>query len=447
MPDLLNDAIKEAYEYAPQDITYWDTLEIDHQSFIDPILVVRDFRPLTTLQGEFVPIMFGFALPETEPGVKGEMIITLNNVPMEARLKIREASQSRHKITVIYRQYIAENANPDVELPVSLQIRSIKETPNGLEARAMFSDLVSAKFPRRIMTAEVLPGCRTWPTTVSGSIDIISSGYIYGGWDSSYLQDCDQYTPDVWVSKSNIPAPARYQLVASTLGSSSYIYGGFDGVHLQDCDQYTPDVWASKTNMPLPARRNLAASTIWSSGYIFGGSDGTFVLQDCDQYTPDTWASKTDMPAPGRLYLAASAIGSSGYIYGGYSTSCLQDCDQYTPDVWVSKSNIPAPARYQLVASTIGSSGYIFGGSDGISVIMQDCDEYTPDVWVSKTDMPVPGRHHLAASTIGSSGYIYGGRDLFVVRLQDCDEYTPDAWASKTDIPAPARCYLAASTI
>lgn len=161
MPDLLNDAIKEAYEYAPQDITYWDTLEIDHQSFIAPIRVVKAFKTLTTLQGDFIPVNFGFALPETEPNVRGEMIITLNNVPMEARTKIREAAMSRYKVTIIYRQYIAENANPDVELPVALQVRSIKETPNGLEARATFPDLVSARFPRRIMTVEELPGART----------------------------------------------------------------------------------------------------------------------------------------------------------------------------------------------------------------------------------------------------------------------------------------------
>lgn len=160
MPDLLNDAIKEAYEYAPGDITYFDTLEIDHQSFTHSIKVVRDFKTLTTLQGDFLPVMFDFSLPETGASVQGEMVVTLNNIPHDVRLKIREASISRYKITVTYRQYIAENANPDVELPVALQVRSIKETPNGLESRVVFPDLVSARFPSRIMTVEDLPGAR-----------------------------------------------------------------------------------------------------------------------------------------------------------------------------------------------------------------------------------------------------------------------------------------------
>ena len=271
-------------------------------------------------------------------------------------------------------------------------------------------------------------------------------GYIYGGWDgSNRLQDCDQYTPDTWISKSSMPSPARNSLIASTIGSSGYVYGGHDGAnYLQDCDGYTPDTWTSKSSMPLPARCNHAASTIGSSGYVYGGHDGANYLQDCDGYTPDTWTSKSDMPSPARHALAASTIGSSGYVYGGYDgANNLQDCDEYTPDTWVSKSNMPSPARRNLAASTIGSSGYIYGGR---SAVCQDCDEYTPDTWVSKSNMPSPARYGLAASTIGSSGYVYGGNDDSV-QLQDCDEYTPDIWTSKSDMPSPARHALAASTI
>ena len=223
-------------------------------------------------------------------------------------------------------------------------------------------------------------------------------GYVYGGYGSDYLQDCDQYIPDTWISKTDMPLPARSSLAASTIGSSGYVYGGDEGVQLQDCDEYTPDTWVSKNNMPSPGRNYLAASTIGSSGYIYGGYTGSN-LQDCDQYTPDTWVSKSNIPSPVRRILAASTIGSSGYIYGGYYTSQLQDCDEYTPDTWTSKSNMPSPARHALAASTIGSSGYIYGGHDGTNQL-QDCDEYTPDTWTSKSDMPSPARHALAASTI-----------------------------------------------
>ena len=449
MPDLLNDAIKEAYEYAPGDITYYDTLEIDHQSFVESIKVVKDFKTLTTLQGDFLPVMFDFALPEIEAGTRGEMVVTLRNIPHESRLKIREASTSRDKITVVYRQYIAENANPDVELPVALQVRSIKETTNGLEARTTFPDLVSARFPRRIMTVESLPGCRLWPVGASSGNAIGYGGYIFGGWDGAVaLQDCDQYMPDVWTAMTSLLTPTRSNLSASTIGDSGYIFGGSDTSHTKylNCDEYTPDVWASKTDMPSPARVYFAASTIGDFGYVYGGAS-IGDLQDCDEYTPDVWASKTDMPSPAREALAASTIGDSGYIYGGWNGAAhLQDCDEYTPDVWVSKTDMLSPARKQFAASTISNSGYIYGGTD-IGNYLQDTDEYTPDVWVSKTDMPLPARCRLAALTISSLGCVSGGISSGSIILQDTDEYTPDVWVSKTDMPLPAREMSAASVI
>lgn len=159
MPDL-SDAIKEAYEHAPADVAFYDTLQIDHQSFLTPIRVVRSHRSLSTNQGDFLPVMFDFSLPETEGGVRGEMTITVSCLPKDAMVKIREASCTRYKIEVTYRQYLEGNADPDAELPVPLQISSIKETHTGIEAKAMLPDLEGAYFPRRLMTVAALPGGR-----------------------------------------------------------------------------------------------------------------------------------------------------------------------------------------------------------------------------------------------------------------------------------------------
>lgn len=161
MPNLLNDAIKEAYEYAPQDITYWDTLEFDHQSFAETIKIVNSFRELITLQGTFLPIPFECALPETNSGVRGEMVLKIKVVPLEERKKIRDIAASRHKMTIHYRQYIAENSNPDTEYPILLQVVSISENSTGLEIKASLSGLMSARFPRRLMLTQDLPGAIT----------------------------------------------------------------------------------------------------------------------------------------------------------------------------------------------------------------------------------------------------------------------------------------------
>lgn len=158
MPVTMTDAIKEAWEYAPGDITYWDTLEFNHTSFAAAIKIVNSFKTLVTNQGSFLPVSFDCALPEESTGVRGEMVIRINNVPLSYRLQIREIASSRTKMTITYRQYIAESSDPDAELPITLQTVGVSETDTGLEVRASLSGLISAKFPKRIMLTQDLPG-------------------------------------------------------------------------------------------------------------------------------------------------------------------------------------------------------------------------------------------------------------------------------------------------
>lgn len=155
---ILTDAIKEAYEFAPQDITYWDTLEFDHQSFAETIKIVNSHKELVTLQGTFIPVLFESALPETNSGVRGEMTIKIKGVPLAERKAIREITSSRYKMTICYRQYIAENDNPDSEYPILLQAVAVSENDTGIEIKASLSGLLAAKFPRRLMNVQELPG-------------------------------------------------------------------------------------------------------------------------------------------------------------------------------------------------------------------------------------------------------------------------------------------------
>lgn len=161
MPNLLNDAIKEAYEYAPKDITYWDTLEINHQSFVEPIKIVNDYRPFVSLQGTYIPVLFELTLSEMATGVVGELGLIINCIPLAERKIIRSIAASRYTATIEYRQYIAENANPDVEYALPFQIISVSENDIGIEIKAILSGVFSAKFPRRLMTTQSLPGCIT----------------------------------------------------------------------------------------------------------------------------------------------------------------------------------------------------------------------------------------------------------------------------------------------
>jgi hypothetical protein len=158
----LEDAMKQAYETVPDDVIFYDTLEINHTTFDDPILVVRSYESLVTSQGTFLPVHFDFTLPETEGSVRGEMTIRLQFITGEARRAIREAAQDPNVITVKYRGYLEGSLTaPDAELPALLQVSSVTETPGGIEARALLPDLFGQYFPRRLMTVDSLPGCRT----------------------------------------------------------------------------------------------------------------------------------------------------------------------------------------------------------------------------------------------------------------------------------------------
>lgn len=162
MSVTLNDAIKEAYEYAPGDITYWDTLEFNHNSFASPIRIVNSYKPLVTLSdGTFQPVRFTTALPENSSGVRGEMSITLQAIPISIRKEIRGIASSRTHMTITYRQYIAENAIADATIPMDLQTVAVLESDTGIEIRASVSGLIAAKFPRRIMLTQDLIGAIT----------------------------------------------------------------------------------------------------------------------------------------------------------------------------------------------------------------------------------------------------------------------------------------------
>jgi len=178
----LNNAIKEAYELAPASIIYFDTLEILHDDlpadtnapYNHSIKVVRSYRSITTNDGTFSPVMFDFALPETEGSVRGEMVITLVGIPLAARTSIRTITSAYTKFaTIKYRQYFKNTAtwtNPEVDptswdasasLDQELYVTQIKETREGMEAHACFPDLIGKFFPRRLMTVTTFPGLRT----------------------------------------------------------------------------------------------------------------------------------------------------------------------------------------------------------------------------------------------------------------------------------------------
>ena len=113
-------------------------------------------------------------------------------------------------------------------------------------------------------TAWIVGEDTVWPCETTGGeppVPPSGKGYVYAG---AYTSHCDEYDSvlNVWTSKTELGSSYRWDLAASTIGNSGYVYGGYSGACEDDCDEYTPDVWVSKSNMPAPARSYLAASTI-----------------------------------------------------------------------------------------------------------------------------------------------------------------------------------------
>lgn len=154
----LTAAIKEAYANAPGDVTYYDTLQIDHEDFAAPILIVNSHAPTTRTEGEFLPVRFDFKLPETAGSVRGEMTISIAGVPASVRAAIRNGAGTRAPVTVTYRQYVNSDLDPSAEYPVPLSISAVRETYAGIEMTALAPDLTGLPFPRRLMTTKCLPG-------------------------------------------------------------------------------------------------------------------------------------------------------------------------------------------------------------------------------------------------------------------------------------------------
>jgi hypothetical protein len=74
------------------------------------------------------------------------------------------------------------------------------------------------------------------------------------------LRDTDEFNPgsNAWTNKTDIPTPVRINHGAAAIGTKGYIYGGGGLSNVADTDEYDPDTWTSKTNLPFARTRHAA---------------------------------------------------------------------------------------------------------------------------------------------------------------------------------------------
>jgi hypothetical protein len=266
---------------------------------------------------------------------------------------------------------------------------------------------------------------------------------VFGGLQVgiTYLVDNDEYDPDTWTSKADLPLPARHRHAGTTILSKAYAIDGDAGYYLGDNDEYQSDAWTSRADDPYGgSKRYAVAITLYDEGYRIGGYTGSYLRRN-DKYTPptDTWSVKTQMPTPTRENLAAIELEPYGYVFGGRTTgTSIPDTDEYDGvfDTWDSKTDVPygSTGVRGLTAVPLLGIGYVFGGIDQGNTRLRDAQSYDPDTWTSKTDMPLPARNQPASNVYSDIAYLFGGEDGDFSYINDTDEYDPDTWTSKTNM-------------
>jgi hypothetical protein len=296
-----------------------------------------------------------------------------------------------------------------------------------------------------------VPGCFCCG---GGGGDGCSKAYAWGGLDRGagipQLQDNDEYNPDTWTNKTDVPTPKRYLGYGAHISGRGYSCFGFSLTsEVQDTDEFDAgnDTWAAMTDGLNPARSGGGCASHDNALYCFYGSDASAssYLRDTDQYRPDVWTNRTDGVTPSRTHNAGTATIDAVYSTGGNSLGTdLADHEQYSPgiDSWASMTNLPNPARTFPSAAAIEMDVCLFGGeSYALGTFRRDTDSYNASSgsWTSRTDLPTPARARMAAQSLIAAAYVYCGLTSGSTALQDNDEFIIDLWTTKTDSPTPAR--------
>jgi len=157
-PMDFTDAWKEAVAAVDSSIIHYDTLTITSSKDTESLMIVCSNRDLSTSQGVYMACDFDFRPPETEGGGVGTMEIEIKFLPRVYRLWIEKQSGLGSQLSVVWRQYIGLDIDPDFECRTPFYITNIDRTPGGVLATATLPDFLSMPFCRRLMTREELPG-------------------------------------------------------------------------------------------------------------------------------------------------------------------------------------------------------------------------------------------------------------------------------------------------
>lgn len=159
----LTQALKEAYASAPADEVIYHTLEINHESFSEPIYVVRDWDDLNArLENGRMVTFIRYAFDLTKPDVTTDGVpqctFEIDNVSREITTNIQYATEYSTPITVTYREYLSSDlSGPQNNPPLVMTLAGITADVFKISATASFGNLSNKRFPTEEYTLERFP--------------------------------------------------------------------------------------------------------------------------------------------------------------------------------------------------------------------------------------------------------------------------------------------------
>ncbi|MDX1521043.1 MAG: kelch repeat-containing protein, partial [Anaerolineae bacterium] len=190
----------------------------------------------------------------------------------------------------------------------------------------------------------------------------------------------------------------------------------------------TPDLrqgrWELAAAMPAPARSEMPAVTIGGFIYVPGGFGGETRLERFDPGS-NQWQALADMPA-GRHHLMATAYDDKLYVLGGAQSQSWTPTEtvwryDHETDTWETLTSMPE-ARLAGAAVTLDEKIYVAGGTGGSQALLA----FSPDdgTWQSLRAGTQP-REHVAAVSFNGEIWLIGGRWSGVGEVNTVEIYDP----------------------
>lgn len=163
MSDLMTEALKEAYAVCPTDIVIFETIQIDHVDFLEPIRLVNDYADLTAQleTGETVTfIRFAFESVGAEVNAQGlpEVVITVDGASAEISQALDDLSGSADPLSVTLRSYRSDDLSAPAGRNVPGDVRSISIEDVRVTLRIGFGEIANRPFPSELYTPRRFPG-------------------------------------------------------------------------------------------------------------------------------------------------------------------------------------------------------------------------------------------------------------------------------------------------